>query len=63
MRHAYYDATDVLKEALAAPDGLPAATEIIGREHGWAVSERIQQISSDVLRVQHGAAQVTKCGG
>jgi hypothetical protein len=24
------DATDVLKEALAAPDGLPAATEIIG---------------------------------
>lgn len=26
------DATDVLKEPLAAPDGLPAATEIIGRE-------------------------------
>ncbi len=23
--------------------------------HGWAVSERIQQISSDVLRVQQGS--------
>lgn len=24
-------------------------------QHGWAVSERIQQISSDVLRVQQGS--------
>jgi PadR family transcriptional regulator, regulatory protein PadR len=24
-------------------------------QHGWAISERIQQISGDVLRVQHGS--------
>lgn len=24
-------------------------------QHGWAVSERIQQISSDVLRIQQGS--------
>ena len=24
-------------------------------QHGWAISERIQQISSDVLRVQQGS--------
>ena len=27
----------------------------LGPLHGWAVSERIQQISSDVLRVQQGS--------
>ena len=26
-----------------------------GPQHGWAISERIQQISSDVLRVQQGS--------
>ena len=27
----------------------------LGPQHGWAISERLQQISSDVLRVQHGS--------
>ncbi len=27
----------------------------LGRLHGWAISERIQQVSSDVLRVQQGS--------
>src|ERR1700732_3021128 len=29
----------------------------LGREaqHGWAISERVQQISSDVLRIQQGS--------
>ena len=27
----------------------------LGRQHGWAVAERIQQISSEVLRVRQGS--------
>jgi PadR family transcriptional regulator PadR len=27
----------------------------LGPQHGWAISERIQQISSNVLRVQQGS--------
>jgi transcriptional regulator len=27
----------------------------LGPQHGWAISERLQQISSDVLRVQQGS--------
>ena len=27
----------------------------LGPRHGWAISERIQQISSDVLQVQQGS--------
>jgi PadR family transcriptional regulator, regulatory protein PadR len=27
----------------------------LGRQHGWAISERIQQISADVLKVQQGS--------
>ena len=27
----------------------------LASQHGWAISERIQQISSDVLRVQQGS--------
>jgi PadR family transcriptional regulator, regulatory protein PadR len=27
----------------------------LGAQHGWAISERLQQISSDVLRVQQGS--------
>jgi PadR family transcriptional regulator, regulatory protein PadR len=26
-----------------------------GPQHGWAISERVQQISSDVLRIQQGS--------
>ena len=24
-------------------------------QHGWAISERVQQVSSDVLRIQQGS--------
>jgi PadR family transcriptional regulator, regulatory protein PadR len=27
----------------------------LGPQHGWGISERIQQISSDVLRIQQGS--------
>ena len=30
-------------------------SRLLASGHGWAVSERIQQISSDVLRVQQGS--------
>src|SRR5881275_2204139 len=36
-------------------DLLILKTLAFGPQHGWAVSERIQQISSDVLRVQQGS--------
>ena len=26
-----------------------------GAQHGWAISERVQQVSSDVLRIQQGS--------
>src|ERR1700683_1044878 len=26
-----------------------------GPQHGWAISERVQQLSSDVLRIQQGS--------
>lgn len=27
----------------------------LGSQHGWGISERVQQISSDVLRIQQGS--------
>jgi PadR family transcriptional regulator, regulatory protein PadR len=36
-------------------DLLILKTLALGRQHGWAISERIQQVSSDVLRVQQGS--------
>ena len=27
----------------------------LGAQHGWAIAERLQQISSDVLRIQQGS--------
>ena len=27
----------------------------LGPQHGWAISERVQQISQDVLRIQQGS--------
>jgi len=36
-------------------DLLILRTLALGAQHGWAISERIQQISSDVLRVQQGS--------
>lgn len=36
-------------------DLLILKTIALGPQHGWAISERIQQVSSDVLRVQQGS--------
>jgi transcriptional regulator len=36
-------------------DLLILKTLSLGPQHGWAVSERIQQISSDVLRIKQGS--------
>jgi PadR family transcriptional regulator PadR len=27
----------------------------LGTQHGWAIAERVQQVSSDVLRIQQGS--------
>lgn len=46
-------------ERLDLPQGtldlLILKTVALEPQHGWAISERIQQISSDVLRVQQGS--------
>lgn len=36
-------------------DLLILRTLSLGSQHGWAISERVQQISSDVLRIQQGS--------
>src|SRR5512140_670423 len=36
-------------------DLLILRTLALGPQHGWAISERIQQISNDVLQVQQGS--------
>jgi transcriptional regulator len=36
-------------------DLLILRTLSLGPQHGWAVSERVQQMSSDVLRIQQGS--------
>jgi PadR family transcriptional regulator, regulatory protein PadR len=36
-------------------DLLILRTLALGPQHGWAVSERVQQISHDVLRIQQGS--------
>jgi PadR family transcriptional regulator PadR len=36
-------------------DLLILRTLALGPQHGWAVSERVQQISSDVLQIQQGS--------
>ncbi|SRR5579871_70941 len=36
-------------------DILILQTLVLEPQHGWAISERIQQISSDVLQVQQGS--------
>jgi len=46
-------------KAFQVPQGtldlLILKTLALGPQHGWAVSERIQQVSSEVLRVQQGS--------
>jgi len=36
-------------------DLLILRTVALGPHHGWAISERVQQLSSDVLRIQQGS--------
>jgi PadR family transcriptional regulator, regulatory protein PadR len=36
-------------------DLLILRTLTLGTQHGWAIAERVQQISSDVLRIQQGS--------
>lgn len=36
-------------------DLLILRTIALGPQHGWAISQRIQQVSSDVLQVQQGS--------
>jgi PadR family transcriptional regulator PadR len=36
-------------------DLLILRTLSLGPQHGWAISERVQQISSDVLQIQQGS--------
>ena len=36
-------------------DLLVLRTLSLGPQHGWAISERVQQVSSDVLRIQQGS--------
>ena len=46
-------------ESIDRPQGtldlLILRTLALGAQHGWAISERIQQVSSDVLRIQQGS--------
>jgi PadR family transcriptional regulator PadR len=49
----------VQNEKIDLPQGtldlLILKTLALGPQHGWAISERIQQVSKDVLRVQQGS--------
>lgn len=44
--------SDLLQGTL---DLLILKTLAIGRDHGWAIAQRIQQVSEDVLRVNQGS--------
>ncbi len=47
------------QERLDLPQGtldlLILRTLSVGPQHGWAISERVQQVSSDALRIQQGS--------
>src|SRR5690348_15884621 len=49
----------LLSKNLDLPQGtldlLILRTLALGPQHGWAISERVQQLSSDVLRIQQGS--------
>ena len=48
-----------MTERIDLPQGtldlLILRTLSVGPQHGWAISERVQQVSSDVLRIQQGS--------
>jgi transcriptional regulator len=47
------------RERIDLPQGtldlLILRTLSLGPQHGWAISERVQQVSGDVLRIQQGS--------
>src|SRR3984957_12376769 len=47
------------EERIDLPQGtldlLILRTLALGPQHGWAISERVQQVSSDVLQIQQGS--------
>jgi PadR family transcriptional regulator PadR len=49
----------VTNERIDLPQGtldlLILRTLALGPQHGWAISERVQQLSSDVLQIQQGS--------
>src|SRR5271167_4133749 len=49
----------MMNERIDLPQGtldlLILRTLSLGPQHGWAISERVQQVSSDVLRIQQGS--------
>ncbi|HTB97074.1 MAG TPA: PadR family transcriptional regulator [Terracidiphilus sp.] len=49
MTHPYLDLPQ------GTLDLLILRTLALGAQHGWAISERVQQLSSDVLRIQQGS--------
>jgi len=48
-----------LSDRIELPQGtldlLILKTLVVGPQHGWAISERVQQTSSDVLKIQQGS--------
>lgn len=48
-----------MNDRLELPQGtldlLILRTLALGPQHGWGISERVQQMSSDVLRIQQGS--------
>lgn len=49
----------MMNERIDLPQGtldlLILRTLALGPQHGWAISERVQQVSSDVLQIQQGS--------
>lgn len=48
-----------MNERIDLPQGtldlLILKTLVVGPQHGWAISERVQQVSQDVLKIQQGS--------
>lgn len=47
--------TDRIELPQGTLDLLILRTLLPGAQHGWAISERVQQVSSDVLSIQQGS--------
>ena len=53
-----------MPERIELPQGtldlLILRTLLTGPQHGWAISERVQQVSSEVLSIQQGDRKSTR---